>query len=280
MLNNHGDPLKALESLGNPDTIKNIALSMATAGVLKGIGDYYNLPTNADEVSKAIQKATETAKLLEPTLMQQIPEHLACQGAHFAANTSMGLLFKQRFETVIKSSGIAAIANTVGGVASNNIGAAFKANQIGTITHKLLHGIAGAISGGIMNGIDGVAAGAFGAIMGEVIAEALLPTHTPEQNVSETNEQGKAASQKTSQPTKRTNQNVDPERVRQVHAIARIVVATGAALIPGMDEHDIATASANSTGGSPPAGRAARPGRALTGSLAAACHWQPETASK
>jgi len=76
---------------------------------------------------------------------------------------------------------VRALPSTLGGLAANQIGAAYRGGEIDPITHKLLHGVSGAVQGVILSSdpLSGAAAGATGAIVAETTAMNLPSSLAP-----------------------------------------------------------------------------------------------------
>ena len=75
-----------------------------------------------------------------------------------------------------RSAGLTAIASSLCGYFSNQIGSAYTKGDFGYFTHKFLHALSGAASGAIIDGKEGAIAGAVGAAGVEVIADFMSPT--------------------------------------------------------------------------------------------------------
>lgn len=153
ILNTEGNLGRAAQKLASADTIKNMAMAAATAGLTKGVGTQLGVNLNPQG------------------FVQQAQYHTLQIGIQAA----VGATFEGRidFDRLAKSF----VAGVAGGVIANEIGAWYAHNYQESLNygvHKVLHGLNGAMMGGILDGSQGIAAGALGAVVAEIAAESLL----------------------------------------------------------------------------------------------------------
>jgi len=94
-------------------------------------------------------------------------------GSFFATNRATQ---GQSPEKTFAQAGLATVARTVGGVASQHLSGA-RLDGLEFAEHKALHGVVGAVTGAILNPKDpvrGATGGALGAVVGETLAELQL----------------------------------------------------------------------------------------------------------
>ncbi|MGL5720104.1 MAG: DUF637 domain-containing protein, partial [Alphaproteobacteria bacterium] len=154
-MNHQGNVGKAVEDLGKPDSLRAIATSILTAGLVENVTHTLKLPEVPKTFGEHFQKA-------------------AIKGAvSLPVNATLGGVDPD------KALGMAAIstaANTIGGFAATKIGQAYGAESLSYAEHKALHAGLGAITGAILdpkNPGRGALAGALGAVTSEMLAEAI-----------------------------------------------------------------------------------------------------------
>lgn len=152
-----GDLDKVFEDVTSRESLRSMAQSMVTAGVVKGLGDYMGLPSNP----------------------QGWEEHLKVQAVHAAVNVAADVTMGgQDIEDALKSGLKSFTTGTVGGVLANEIGKAYGGENpsLNYLTHKVAHGVLGGVIGALSSDDPrlGALAGAMGSITSEMIAEALV----------------------------------------------------------------------------------------------------------
>ncbi len=214
LANNGFDPAKSAKAFASVDTLQSTGMSMLLAGMTHG----------------ALQKADLATDL---STLSTLEDFAANQGVNMAVKTSTDLAFTGRTDGIASTLG--AVAGTIGGYVSNQIGTWYKGSEgtaVEAIAHKLLHSLKGAGEGVIVGAASGMdseilgkaVAGAAGAFIAETTADILTPT-------------GGLG-----------DKGYDPVRIRQTQAAARII--TGAiAIAAGMSADDIGMAifSANTS---------------------------------
>ena len=143
LVNNGGDLGATLKDLGSKETVKNLAASVVTAGLLNQVGTALSLKPDSTLLSDRIINNFTTS--VGSTLVQT-----AITGGNLEDNLKVALL--------------AGLAGTLQGEMANNIKGLEDVNYI---AHKLAHALAGCIAGAIQKQCE---AGAIGASIGEVIA--------------------------------------------------------------------------------------------------------------
>lgn len=161
LLRSKGDVMQAARILANNQTLKNIALSAATAGTMAGAGEALN----------QILPAVKDAHNLAERLAYAAPRQAVNAGIKTAANVIAGQEFNDAALQNLKS----AAADTVGIALTSEIGDAYAQGKIDPITHKALHTGAGALQGAIRGGADGALAGGMGAFVSETVADLIAP---------------------------------------------------------------------------------------------------------
>ncbi len=146
LASNKGDIDKTLNDLNKSDTLKSVAVAMSVAGLVGG-GSLKNA---------------------------SFAQHLTHQAIRMSAQ--MGVESAIHGRTDGRSAGLTAIASSLCGYFSNQIGSAYTKGDFGYFTHKFLHALSGAAGGAIIDGKEGAIAGAVGAAGVEVIADFMSPT--------------------------------------------------------------------------------------------------------
>ncbi|WNO04236.1 DUF637 domain-containing protein [Rhodoferax mekongensis] len=150
LVNNGGDIGKTLEQLGKEESIKNLLLTMATAGALDKLNANY---------FKGIDAKSPFIDQLQKNLTNNIATDLmnsALAGKPFDENT---------FANSLKG----ALINTGMAQGANAIGDGLVAKNLNEFTHKLAHAVLGC-AGAEASGGD-CRTGAVGAVVGELTAE-------------------------------------------------------------------------------------------------------------
>jgi hypothetical protein len=160
LLNSKGDPIAAINSLCNKNTLKSLGITMATASIMHGVSDYFDI----------WGKTAET-----------LADHAAHQsinaGARLAAEASIA------GRTDGRGIAISALAGTLGGALSSKIGNLYASGDISKavgdadfFVHKVMHALKGAGEGFIIGGEKGIRSGVLGAAVSEVVADIMAPT--------------------------------------------------------------------------------------------------------
>lgn len=168
LLQNEGNPGKALESLASKDTAKALAISMISAGVMHEIVDRLKLPKLGE------QKA----------LLEHAKYNIARASVNMALNMGIN---QQSFHDAFKAGLIDATVGTAAGAMAQEIGVRYKGGDINSASHILLHAALGAVGGVVLNGSKGAVAGAIGAGVAEMVAEAAAPKEPLSDNPEEHN---------------------------------------------------------------------------------------------
>ncbi|HQZ88123.1 MAG TPA: DUF637 domain-containing protein [Gammaproteobacteria bacterium] len=156
LLQNEGNPLKAVESLASVDTAKSVAIAMISAGVMDKISKSLNLP--------GLGKG------------KSLLEHLQYNVARASVNAALNMSINHQSPgDALKAGFMDAAVGTAAGAAAQEIGGLRQDGHIGYASHKLLHAALGAVGGAILAGPGGALAGAIGAVVGETVAEAFAP---------------------------------------------------------------------------------------------------------
>ena len=152
MVANNGDFSKTLKELVSTDTVKKLAISMISAGVMDKIGSTLKLPTDAKLRS----------------MPQRVTNHVA--KANIDAGLNMGICNKKA-EAALKDSFINAAFAIVG----SKVDAMHELNGLSSITsgeHTMLHAMLGGVRGTAVRGQHGWLCGAV-----EGVVSAKLPAY-------------------------------------------------------------------------------------------------------
>ncbi|WP_288432316.1 DUF637 domain-containing protein [uncultured Acinetobacter sp.] len=141
LVNNQGDISKTVKDLGSKDSVKNLAASIVTAGLLSEVGLVLKIDTSGFPTRLLNNFTTAVGSTLVQT---------AIKGGDLEDNLKIALL--------------AGLAGAVQGELALNIKGL---EDVSYIAHKLAHALAGCIAGTIQKQCE---AGAIGASIGEVVA--------------------------------------------------------------------------------------------------------------
>lgn len=151
LANCNGDFGQAAKSLVSEDAFKDLGISMATAGVLEGMGAHFKLPTKAADCKTGL-------------------DHIKRASLQMSINMAVSLGLGKPFEDALKQIGRTGIATMAQGMVANEIGQA----DLDTVTNKIAHGLVGGVTGILLqNSRDGFLSGASGAAVGAMIANAI-----------------------------------------------------------------------------------------------------------
>ncbi|NVK20808.1 MAG: DUF637 domain-containing protein, partial [Methylocystaceae bacterium] len=146
---NKGDLGAVLKDIGSKDSLRNLAATMITAGVLNGI-----MPAGLDKPLKQL----ETLQKVQKVALQAV------------VRTGVGATIGGGdFGDVLKSNVILAGVNVVGAELSGKIGELADAGDIPEAVKYIAHAAVGCGSGAAMGG--DCASGAAGAVIGDIVAE-------------------------------------------------------------------------------------------------------------
>ena len=156
---NQGNIFKAAADIISPSTLKNLAFSMATAGLMQGVGAAFDIDLNVSKFD---------------TLAQHAQYQALSAGVGIGLDLASGCDFDEALVNRLKSAAV----NTLAGYTANKIGDAVKTGAIDRATHKLLHAITGGAGGALLSRDAGRGAmsGAVGAFMAETMADLLDPS--------------------------------------------------------------------------------------------------------
>ena len=143
-----GDIGQTLEDMVSSQGLRSTAISIASAGVAKELGEYFKVAAN-------------------PTT---IGEHLKSCSVNMTAQMSAEVAFSQSdFGDILQNNLRLGAASLVGGAGSSKIGKAAHSGAIDPITQALCHAAIGGAQAAIMKG--DLAMGAMGAVVGEVAGQ-------------------------------------------------------------------------------------------------------------
>ena len=165
-----GDPAKAIKAMGKNGTALNIAKAMATAGLTDKIGRMAGIKSGLD---------FDAAGKLIP---REFTDYAAKAAINAAVHTVLSVAIdKQDFKQAMLQGMSSAAVNTVASYGAGQIGGLYSKEAVNYGVHKALHGLTGAGLGAGLAMIShtdprlGAASGAFGAVMAEMIAEGFKP---------------------------------------------------------------------------------------------------------
>lgn len=150
LVNNGGDITQTLRDLGSKESVKSLAATVVTAGLMSQLGTTLNLkPDSALLTDRLINNFTSS---VGSTLVQT-----AINGGNLEDNLKVALL--------------SGLAGALQGEMANNIKGLEDVNYI---AHKLAHALAGCIAGAIQKQCE---AGAIGGAVGEIVASLSPPSN-------------------------------------------------------------------------------------------------------
>jgi len=151
LINNQGDISKVLKDLGSQENLKSLATSVASAGMVQGFSGHLGLPEQAKGFVQHLQKNVVSS----------------------GTSAGLGILINRqdvRDALLQAAKGIA--VNTIAGWGANQIKEARTPGAIGSLIHKVEHGLLGAGMGALLS--KDPLSGAMGAMIAEIVAEASL----------------------------------------------------------------------------------------------------------
>jgi Possible hemagglutinin (DUF637) len=158
-----GDPVQVFKNLASDRSLRQVAISVATAGIMDKVGG--SLGLNLDPKTNL-------------TLMDMGKVNLIKTGIKTAIELPIS---KQDPQSIVKDNLLGGVADTVGGYFANQIGKGYLEEKFGYTAHKVLHGINGGVVGYLVNSSrEGMLSGALGAVATEMIGEGLSSSITQE----------------------------------------------------------------------------------------------------
>ncbi|MDC5279405.1 DUF637 domain-containing protein [Acinetobacter baumannii] len=152
LINNGGNIGKTLKELGSKDSVKNLAASVVTAGLLSQASTALNLKLDSTALSdRSIRLINNFTTSIGSTLVQT-----AIKGGDLEENLKVALL--------------SGLAGALQGQMAENIKGL---EDINYIAHKLAHALAGCIAGAVQGQCQ---AGAIGGAVGEIVAGFTPPS--------------------------------------------------------------------------------------------------------
>ncbi len=155
MVNNGGDIGKTLEQLGSSESIKNLLVTMATAGALDALN------ANMTIGNVKLKDITPQSAGLGANLAKNVINNLAnatitstLTGANLEDSLNTALV------SAMVSAGAAKTAGTIGDLTMND-----------QLTKAMAHALAGCVAGAAGSGSQGCNSGAVGAVVGELAAQ-------------------------------------------------------------------------------------------------------------
>ena len=158
LINNGGDIGKTLKDLGSKDSIKNLATSVVTAGVLSKIA-------SIDQM-KALQETAKSGEFFT-NLSGRVGQALVNSTVSASVDTAIngGSLSEKLSASLVAGLSVALQGSLAGEIGENlDLGSEELSDQI---LHKLAHAAAGCIASSLQEKCE---AGAIGAVVGEMVA--------------------------------------------------------------------------------------------------------------
>jgi len=170
MIEQGGDPTRAISAMGRNGTLLNIVKAMATAGLVKELGDAIGVKTGFElgKDGKVIERA--------------FGDYAKAAVLNSAVNTMMSVAIDgQDVGEALKRGAVSAGLNTLASWGAGQIGGMYSKEALNYGVHKALHGVVGAGLGAGLAAIShqdprlGAVSGAFGAVLSEMVAEGFKP---------------------------------------------------------------------------------------------------------
>lgn len=160
IVGNGGDIGAALQQLGSMDSVKALATSMVTAGLMEGLDLSTSLGTPTNELNQMTDGARQMAEFADK-LKVGIAQSVVSSTVDSISN---GTPFTEN----LKNSLVSAAVTIIGAEAANQIGAAAQSGDINKATQLVAHAALGCAMGQASAG--DCASGAGGAVVGELTA--------------------------------------------------------------------------------------------------------------
>jgi hypothetical protein len=163
LLNAKGDLDKAARNFASMQTVKNLGVAVATAGLTQTLAPQFGVDTNISGFSNA--------KLSMGT---QITKHLGYQAFQAGIGATLDIAMGQKPSAVLESRLKFAGIQTVSGFCAGQVGSWYDTADINGLVHKTLTAVTGAASGFLMNGERGALPSAIGALAAASFADWYL----------------------------------------------------------------------------------------------------------
>ena len=172
MMTHHGQVGRALDDLGRPHAVRQMATSLVTAGLTHTLSEALQV-----NLSPQLTPSSSLEDFFRASLFQtavSVPVHITL------GRTSPQEALRQGLRTTL--------AQTAGAYGAFRIGQAYGRSALtprtpslmNPVTHKLVHGLLGGATGSLLSKdpTRGAVAGALGALVAETTAETLVPRNT------------------------------------------------------------------------------------------------------
>lgn len=157
----NGDYKEAAKKLASKQTVRNIAIAVATAVTTAG----------ANQLVDNVVPPLSHANTFKNRCLSTAPRKLIDGSIRCVGDIAQGKKPKEAAKHRVRETA----ANILGAVCSSQIGQTYGDEKIGPVTHKILHTGLGAIEGAIIDGKNGAVAGAIGAGVAETVADIASP---------------------------------------------------------------------------------------------------------
>jgi len=150
---NQGDLGATFRQLASADTLRGLAVAVASAGLTSAATDALNLPTGSD---------------------LSFPDRLRTAAVQAGARTAVDATLGGRdLDEALRANLLSAAASTIGAELAGEIGEAARNGDIDTVAQLAAHAALGCGMGAATGGDDGCASGAGGAVVGELVGMAV-----------------------------------------------------------------------------------------------------------
>ena len=176
LVNNHGNLKETLKELGSKDSLKNILISMTTAGVVSGMNTAFFGEGSAFLTGQTGPNANaiinnQVANQFANNVIKNMATNLVSTGINSTINGN-GLNRDSLANALTNAFITAGLAQ-----GANSIGDGLTGGQLNAFTHQLAHAMLGCAGGVATSGnSDGCAPGAVGALVGELAAKYATET--------------------------------------------------------------------------------------------------------
>ena len=175
LINNQGDIGAALKELGSDASIKSLATTMLTAGIVVGLNETILSDTTWGIPSQTEQLVTGNFLGKFDTLAPDLARELVRASVRAGVSTAIQ---GGKLDAALRANLMAAATDVLGAAVVEEIGSVYKRNGFSSDEalnwglHKVAHAALGCAIGAANGGAkEGCASGALGGVVGEIIAE-------------------------------------------------------------------------------------------------------------
>jgi hypothetical protein len=180
VVNNQGNIGKVFKDLGSKDSLKKLAVSVISAGMLSSAGLSDGV---ASGMKPSVQEVVQERASQSLFNLETLTNHLKCNLVRGGVQATADLVTGEELDgaALLKNAATNTIVDAVGEHLAGEIKADYLKEKFGAVEHKVLHGALGAFSGALLNPEDplyGAASGALSAFVAESAAEILAGQQT------------------------------------------------------------------------------------------------------